>query len=707
MVLMLPASRLLVLSLLLLLSLPAAAQTTGEVRGLLLDPSGATVASANVSLISDETGAARLTRSDSEGRFGFALLPVGSYSLAVDAPGFRTSNARATVRAGEVAAARLHLELGQQNESITVPDAVTPLDAENAQLQQTVYGDAIQSLPVQRNANLFALTLPGVVPVVPNLGFLGSGSFTSNGGRGRANNVTVDNIVSTDVIVTGTAGPLETTNFSQIKEVKIITNNFNAEYGRNSSAQVVYITKSGGNQLHGEFYEYLQNDKLNSRPWFDSSGKSTAVRRNQYGYALGGPVWIPRVYDGRNRTFFFTSYEGQKRRGVGDVRLAQVPTPAMMDQVTDPGAKAVLDLYKLPAATSIGAAFGQVQQSAEDTIDAYQFSARGDRQIGSKDLLWGRYSRFVLSGLSPAQTFSVSALAGFGPIVSTASQQATLAETHVFSPTLVNEFRFGYGRSSPDFAVDTQYPLGPRITFLDGAISPFGISEGYPQGRLQNTFQYSDTLSLTRGAHIVKFGAEIHRLQVHSYAEAFQRPFFQFANWTAFAEGRPTRYQQRFGSSVRGNRVWNHFFFAQDDWRVTRNLTVNVGLRMEVAGGVTEVNGLTSNLDLDCREPMGAAGAGPFGCLRTGQPSFDTNYNFGPRIGFAWNPSDSRRWVIRGGYGIAYDFIYLSPINNQRFLPPFNVTQTLTAVDAQNTFARLVDRTAPIQAEGAASVGSF
>ena len=332
------ASRLVVLCLLPLI--PAAAQTTGELRGLLLDPSGATVASASVSLTSDETGAARVTRSDAEGRFGFALLPVGSYSVTVDAPGFRTATASATVRAGEVAAARLHLQIGQRNESMTINDAVTPLDTENAQLHQTIYGDAIQSLPVQRNANLFALTLPGVVPVVPNLGFLGSGSFTSNGGRGRANNVTVDNIVSTDVIVTGTAGPLETTNFSQIKEVKIITSNFSAEYGRNSSSQVVYITKSGTNQLHGELYDYLQNDKLNARPWFDASGKSTGVRRNQYGYALGGPVWIPKAYDGRNRTFFFTSYEGQKRRGVGDVRVAQVPSPAMLATVTDPGAKA-------------------------------------------------------------------------------------------------------------------------------------------------------------------------------------------------------------------------------------------------------------------------------------------------------------------------------------------------------------------------------
>jgi hypothetical protein len=205
----------------------------------------------------------------------------------------------------------------------------------------------------------------------------------------------------------------------------------------------------------------------------------------------------------------------------------------------------------------------------------------------------------------------------------------------------------------------------------------------------------------------MKFGADVHRLQVRSYSDSLQRPTFQFANWLAFAQGRPARFQQRFGTSVRGNRVWNPFFFAQDDWRVARGLTLNAGLRLEIAGAVTEVNGIITNLDLDCREPMGAAGAGPLGCLRSGQPSFHTNYNFGPRLGFAWTPSDSRRWVVRGGYGIAYDFLYMSPINNQRFLPPFNFSAVLTAFDAQNSFARLVDGTSPFQQESAASVGKL
>jgi hypothetical protein len=690
-----------------LLNPQLSAQITGELRGSVEDASGATITSAVVRATGTETALSRKTQTDDSGRFSFALLPVGNYKLTVEASGFQATTTQAEVRAGEVVTARLQLEVGPVTESITVNDAVTPLSAEAAQLQETIFGAPIQNLPVQRNPNLFALTSPGVVPVVPNLGFLGSGSFTSNGGRGRGVNATVDGIVSTDAVTTGTAGPLGTLTVSQLQEVKIITNNFNAEYGRNASAQLVYVTRSGGNQPHGEFYDYLQNDKLNARPWFDRTGRRNVVRQNLYGLAIGGPVQLPKLYDGRNKTFFFGTYEGQKRRGLGDVRIAQVPTPAMLAQVTDPTARALLDMYKLPEAQTITPSFGQTAQSAPDAIDSYQASVRGDHRISDRDTLWGRYSRFVQTAVSPALTFSSSNIPGFGPKVATVAQQATLAETHVFSASLVNEFRAAFGRSVPDFAPDSPYPLGPRVSFQNAAVNPFGMSEGYPQGRLQNTFQYSDTLSWTRGRHVVKLGADIHRLQVRSYAETFQRPTLLFADWPSFAQGRLARYQQRFGTSVRGNRVWNHFFFAQDDWRVTRNLTLNLGMRMEVAGGVTEVNGIITNLDLDCREPMGAAGVGPLGCLRNGEPSFHTNYNWGPRAGFAWTPTDSRRWVVRGGYGIAYDFVYLSPINNQRFLPPFNFTATLTAFDEQNSLARLVAGTALIQEQGKASVGKL
>src|SRR5262249_14531859 len=193
--------------------------------------------------------------------------------------------------------------------------------------------------------------------VTANNPFLGSGSYNANGGRGRGNNVTVDNITATDISVTGTGGVLSPLNFSTIKEVKVITNNFSAEYGRNASSQLQFITKSGTNEFHGEAYKYLQNSELNARDFFDRSGGPSITRRNQFGGVFSGPVR-------RNRTQFLVSYEGVELRGAGTARIAQVPTPAMLAQVTDATSKKILDLYHLPAATSLGASFGQVQQSA-------------------------------------------------------------------------------------------------------------------------------------------------------------------------------------------------------------------------------------------------------------------------------------------------------------------------------------------------------
>jgi hypothetical protein len=587
-------------------------------------------------------------------------------------------------------------------ETVTVSDVVSQLDTENSQIQTSVVGAKIQDIPVNRNPNLFVLTAPGISPVTQANPFLGSGSFNSNGGRGRGNNIVIDGITSTDVSTTGSAG-LGALNFSAIKEVKVITNNFNAEYGRNSSSQVLYLTKNGTNQLRGELFEYFQNDKLNARSFFDTSGKASISRQNFYGYEVGGPVYIPGLIDGRNKAFWHSAYEGQKVRGAGAAVRPNVPTPSMVASVTDPTAKALIDQYQLPTSPT-----GSISTSAPNATDAYQFSVRGDVNLGANDTVWARYSRYVQSQASPGNTFIQSFLPGFGATSTNRPQQATLQEVHLFSPTMVNEARFGFGRSTPDFPIDTPYPLGPRIQFANGEVDRFGVWEGLPQGRSQNTYQFTDNLSFTRGVHNFKTGFEYFFLEADSYFDALQRPLFTFANWASFASGTPTVFQQRFGDSVRANRVKNAFAFFQDDWKVRRNLTLNLGVRYERAGGPYEANGKISNLNLDNRSAFFAAGAGPLGILETGEPSFTSNNNWAPRIGFAWNLGGDQKTVIRGGYGVAYDFVFLNPITNQRFLPPFILTASLTGgFTGSNSFANLVAGTGQIQNDTRASAGSF
>ncbi len=681
------------------------AQITGSIRGTVSDSSGAAIGRAKVTLTNLETHAVRSQDVTGQGEFNFDLLTIGTYSVKAEAPGFAASEAQAMVRTGEPTGVAFKLEVGTVNQVIEVNSAVAQLDTETSQLQTSITGQAIQEVPVNRNPNNFVLGVPGVAPVSQNNPFLSSGSFNSNGGRGRGNNITVDGITSTDVSVTGTGGALGPLNFSSIKEVKIITNNFSAEYGRNASAQVMYITKGGTNGLHGELYEYLQNSDLNARAFFDTTGKASISKINTYGFEVGGPALIPHVFDGRNKAFWHVDYEGFKQRGVSAPRIANVPTPAQLASITDPTASAIAKQYGLPSSPT-----GNLSESAPAATDTWQQGYRGDLVLGKNDTLWARYAVFNSLANSAGNTFINSNLPFFGAASANHPRQATLAETHLFGANAVNEFRFGFGQSKPSFPIQTPYAFGPQISFSDGGVTSIGVSNILPQGREQRTFQYTDNFTLTRGRHNIKMGFEWYHLEADSIFDSNIRGTLTFANFAAFAAGQLTTYTQSFGNSVRANRVENKFAFVQDDWKVTRKLTVNLGVRYEWAGGPTEANGRISNLNLDNHSPIGVAGSGIFGLLETGKPSFNSNNNWGPRVGFAWSPLGDQKTVVRGGYGIAYDFVFLNPITNQRFLPPLIYSATLSGTanfTGGNTLANLWAGTADIQKQTNAAVGSL
>lgn len=680
------------------------AQITGDLRGTVSDASGAAVPKATITLTSDATKQSRKQITNAQGEFTFPLLQAGTYAVKAESSGFSVANTKAEVKAGEVAAVNFKLQVGAVTTEVEVSGAVAKLDTENAQLQTSVVGAAVQEIPVGRNPNLFALTAPGVAPVSANNPYLGSGSFNSNGGRGRGNNVTVDGVTATDVSVTGTGGPLGPLNFSSIKEVQVITNNFSAEYGRNSSSQVLYITKGGTNDLHGEVYEYLQNNVLNARSFFDRTGKASVLKQNTYGFEVGGPVFIPKLFNGRNRVFWHVDYEGLKTRGVGAAVIATVPTPTALAGVTDPTSKALIAQYSLPSSPT-----GTLAETAPSTTDTYQVSYRGDVVLSKNDNLWVRYGVFDSVANSTGLTFVSTNLPGFGAGSTNHPRQATAAETHLFGSSAVNEFRFGFGQSKPAFPIETPYKLGVAVSFLDGT-SGFGVSNILPQGREQRTYQFTDNFTYTRGKHNLKSGFEYYKLDADSYFDSNIRGSLTFASFAAFQAGQVTSYSQNFGNSVRQNRVNNVSWFLQDDWKPMKNLTINAGIRLEFAGGPTEANKLISNLNLNNRSAFGAAGAGPLGLLETGKPSFNSNYNWGPRFGFAYQPFGDSKTVIRGGYGIAYDFVFLNPITNQRFLPPFIYAGSLSGASSftgGNSYANLVAGTATIQQQLSASVGSL
>jgi len=674
---------------------------SGDIEGIVKDASGALIPGVGITIKSTETSAQRMLVTDDSGRFLAALLPLGEYEVRAELQGFKAWVGRALSKQGERTSLNITLEVGNVNDEISVTEAATQLvNTTDAQIAMSIDQRRVQELPLSTRDPLVLATLaPGIVPVTNANPFLGTGSFNANGGRGRGNNITVDGIVSTDISTTGQAG-LGTLSLDAIQEVKLITNNFNAEFGRNANAQLQLITKSGSNEFHGTAYDFLKNDKLNARDYFDTTGKASIIRRNQFGATAGGAI-IP------SRLFYFGTYEGLQVRGAGGTRSARVPTAAQRAAVTDPTSKAILDLYNLPAAETIDSSgTGRVSQSASNLTKSNAFSGRLDYSAGGGiDTFTGRYSYQKNEINSEGNTFINTELGGFGASSTNKPQNLSLGWTRVISPRVVNEARFAFGRSKPNFTEQFTQAVGPRINIT--GLSQFGSWDGLPQGRVQNTFQYSDTLTFTSGRHNWKFGGDVHRIQANSVFESSVRGIWTFPNWDAFASGIPNTYTQRFGSSVRGNRVTNVFFFGQDDYKVRPDFTLNLGLRMEVAGGVSEVNDILANLDLKTPGAIGGAPAGPLGSFVLGGSAYNTNYNLQPRLGFSWNP-ERGKWTLRGGYGITHDFIFLNPITNLRFTAPFIVTVSQTGnFTGANSYSAIHAGTSLLQAQGKASVGVF
>jgi hypothetical protein len=681
-------------ALLLLSRTVAPAQITGDLRVNVSDVSGAAISGASVSVRSAETGAQRTFATDTNGEARATQLSTGRYQVEASQAGFAKAVAFVQVSSGTVAALPIVLQVASAQDQVTVLGELTPVNSVNAQIQTTIQNADIQNLPIT-SAGVLALatTAPGVTPVTANNPFLGLGSYNSNGGRGRGNNITIDSATATDVSVTGSAG-LATIPLDAIKEVNLITNQFSAEYGRNANSQFQIITSGGSNQFHGETYLYSKNAALNSRDYFDRTGRATPIRDNRWGAFAGGAII-------KDKLFYFGSYDQQTIRGSGGTRIARTLTPTQAATAA-PEAKQLLGQYQVPATPS-----GTVSVSAPNSTDQLSYSGKLEANLTPRDTLFVRMGENSAAQQATSLTFITSNLAGNGASSVVRPWTATISETHIFSPRTINNFLVSFGRSDPRF-VPLASMLGPEIVFGDGT-SGFGPWSGLPQGRVQNTFQYLDSVTRTVGAHTLKFGFELNRIQANSSFDSNVRGTLTYLTLNDFLNDNPFQYSQRFGNSVRGYRVWNEFMYAQDDYRATRNLTLNLGFRLEIAHGPTEVNNLLSNMDPTLTTtPLGGAGTGPMGAFYTGGSFFGRNYNPGPRVGFAWTPRGGKT-VIRGGYGMAYDFVYLNPITNGRFLPPLMYSFTLpqSGFTGTNTLPNLLAGTSDFQKTGAATVGTF
>ncbi len=680
---------------LLLVAMPVFAALTGDLHGTVIDPKGSVVEGAKISVRSTATGAVREVNSDSRGEFAALQLEIGIYEVRIEKAGFRTSITNADIRSGEQTQLNLSLELGSVAESVTVEGTTgAELDVSTAQISNSFDAKEVQDLPnFGRDPLAYATLTAGVVPVTKDNPFLGSGSYSSDGQRGRGNNITVDNITSTDISTTGSS---ETGTFSldAVQEVKLITNNFSAEFGRNSGSQYQIITKSGTNDYHGTMYWFHQNAAFNARDFFDTTGKATPFIQNQWGFVAGGPVI-------KNHLFAFGHYEGIKNRGAGSSSAATVLTPTDEAAITDPTSQALFTGVGAPTSPS-----GSLNGAAPNAGNQYAWSIKIDEVWrGGKDSISSRYGTNPVSSVSPGLTFIGTNLPNYGAGVVDTDRQFSFAYTHTFTSAIVNQFRAAFGRSNPFFQPFTtlKAPFAQELQIQDGH-DAMGVSNILPQGRVQNTFQYSDSLSYSAGRHSLKFGFDAIRYQANSLFDANFRGTFTYANLSDFQNGIPNGFSERFG----GNRSTDFFTYMQDDFRATNTLTFNLGLRVEVSGGVSEVNGLLANLNRSNFAPLGGGGVGALGSIDLGGTAYARNTNWAPRFGFAWNPH-SRKLVIRGGYGWAYDYIFGNPITNLRFSPPFvpSISIGPGQFTGNNTYAQVAAGTSQAQTDAIAAIGHF
>lgn len=690
--------------------------TVGRVEGTVLDPSGAVVVAATLTIRNLGTNATRVFTTGRDGHFVFFALPPGRYELSAEAADFVKRTFEITVSTNQTTTQNVVLRVSADATTLDVTaDGSGQLDTADSQRSITRSELEVASLPtLGRNMMSLVHLGPGLTPTNNPRGgttFGGGGSYViilgvqsgliaANGGRAQASSVQLDYTDANDWEGGGFAPGMQAITPDMLQEFKVLTTNLPAEYGVKASAQVMMITKSGTNSWHGTAYDFLQNDFFNARDYFDRTGHASPLKQNIYGTTMGGPLF-------RDRTFLFGGYEGRKTRGGSFTTLASVPTAQARARATDP---AIIDLMNrfLPMPPDNGTDVGTVAVQIPSPVDTYQFVAKADHRFSTGHSISARYLQSTASFV--ARFPSQNSLPGFDVDNHFELRNVNITDSIVLSPRTVNELRLAYGRASaaglPQNELET-----PRFIIL-GLVN-FGALQSVPASRLFNVYQVNEIVSHVRGRHMLKLGADLRKIQDNSLNATNSRGVFTFASLNTFLAGQPSTWTQLFGNTYRGFRTNLSAFFVQDDWKLTPTLTANFGLRYEIQGALSEANGISSVLDPTSNAAIGAAGSGPLGSFRLGGDAIEGNpYNVAPRVGFAWNPRGGNL-VVRGGYGIFWDSFTFTPLAASRSVPPFNYTFTLGGapprpqISGANSFDNLLNGTAPILTQAQAQVGGF
>jgi hypothetical protein len=686
--------------------------TTGTVQGTVYDPTGAVVPNGTVVLRNLETNVTRTFKSGNDGIFYFAAVPPGRYELSVEASGFNKAVAQFSAVASQTISQDIRLTLSAANTmvEVAVRSSSVELDKTDPQLSTNRDPLEVNDLPTQHSTTGLVTYAPGVQPMYnPRGGSLvklsgaQTGQISANGARAEYGNSELDFTDANDWEFGGFAlGTTPATDF--VQEFKVLTSNVSAEYGIKAGGEIMMITKSGSNNWHGEANDYIQNDFFNARNFNDTTGKAARTDINNYGFSTGGPLV-------RNKTFLFGGWRQNRNISAGSTYLANVPTAAATATVTDPGIKSIIQTY-LPAPTvaTSNPNVGIFPVNFSSPGKGYQFLLRGDHNFSDTNSLAVRYFHSTANTVLP-YVGSLVGLANEGALLTAESRNANITDTWQITPTTVNQLRLGYARSVGFLPPQMQNP-GPYFT-VTGLIT-FGEYGGFPQGRIFNIYQVNDVIAQARGKHQLKGGFDTRVIQDNSYnagtGQFFTRGYFVFPSEAAFLNAQPSVYYQLFGPSAEPFRTKLYSAFAQDDYRIMPDLTLNLGLRWEYQGSLDAAGGQFSLLDPTVPGAIGAAGRGPLGSFVVGNPIVHSNpLNLAPRFGFAWNPG-AGRMVVRGGYGIYYNAFNFTPLADQgRTSPPVAYNAGLTSFTGGNTISALLAGNAPFQQQwqAQAASGSF
>lgn len=692
----------------LLLPVPAHAQLTrGSIAGTVQDQTGASVPGATVRVTNPQTNVTRDATTNDQGFFRVGAIEPGVYVVTVEKDGFQTvENRELTVRQNLETTFDVQLQPGVVTNRVDVTaeqEAIT-LNKTNPTIGLTATARQVVELPLgaARDVNNLALLSPNVFSAP------GSTGISANGQRARNNNFTIDGSDNNDLSVTISTVDVVP---EGVGEYQIQTNAYSVEFGRNSGAQINVITRGGGNDFHGDLWEYYRGSRLNALDNVEKAAGLTRPSRfvrNQYGFAIGGPLHLPRfgeggrsIIDGRNRTFFFFLFQGDKQRpGASLGANVRVITPAGLQALqtvplgagqTAASRAAVLDrLSFLNAVFARGVQFrslsnltvngvpiqtGLTNVPISQTADYYTTTLRIDHKFSDKDNLTGRYIS------NKTTDVAVTSNTAFGPIFAADQnifdQNLALSETHIFGPSTLNEFRFSYIRRNLGFPESD--PNSPTAT-ITGLFTIGGLNN-FPQGRIQNSYQFSDTFSWQRGTHSFKFGGDIRKLQLFNIAAFDSKGTFTFPNLQDYINNRASVFAQALNTASFDAHQLQHFYFAQDDWRPTPNLTLNLGLRYE-----------NSSVPFGF---FGATDAQSLAALVPGPVKRDNN-NWAPAFGFAYSPRPGNGLLrsvfgdglssIRGGYRIAYDVLFYNilTVNASNF--PRVVVGNIVSPNTQNLY---------------------